>query len=96
MRGGLCSVGTYQSRWTSGVSGMIPGAGEHRLDLVPGEVARVDVRPDHCCEQPLLVLKLGGDGLLEGSGVGALLHRSQNPRLLPLRYATESHSCNNR
>lgn len=85
---------THQSWGAVGVGGLFPGARQHGLDLVPGEVAGVEVRTHDGSQESLVILELGGHRLLLGPGVGALLHGGEDARLLPLGYSAEPDSCN--
>lgn len=87
---------THQCRRAGDVARVVPGADQHWLNLVAGELTGVQVRADHGGNKPLVILELRGDRLLLRPRVGALLHRSQNPSLLALRDPAESHSCNTR
>jgi hypothetical protein len=85
---------THQSWRTGRVVGRLAGSREDRGDFVPGEVARVQVGAYDGGQKSLLVLELRCHCLLLRTTVGALLHGSQNPGLLALGHAPESHGCN--
>jgi hypothetical protein len=70
-------------------------AGQEGLDLVRRIVAGVVVGPHDRLDHLGLVRHLGHDPRLHGLDPTGL-HGGQYFGLLPLRYAAESHSCNNK
>ncbi|KOX67984.1 hypothetical protein WN51_07601 [Melipona quadrifasciata] len=85
---GIC---THQGRRTRGIVRRLSSSDQDRGYLVPGKVACVEMSLHNGSQKPLLVFQLGRYCLLLRTAVGALLHSSQNPGLLALGHAAESH-----